>query len=39
MEVVDDMKLGKIIKQAGFRSGAGIAQDFVVSGGTRASAI
>jgi hypothetical protein len=30
MEVVDDMKLGKIIKQAGFRSGAGIAQDFVV---------
>ncbi len=30
MEVVDDMKLGKIVKQAGFRSGAGIAQDFVV---------
>src|SRR5256885_17102760 len=30
MEVVDDMKLGKIIKQSGFRSGAGIAQDFVV---------
>jgi glycosyltransferase involved in cell wall biosynthesis len=30
MEVVDDMKLGKIIKQAGFRSGAGVAQDFVV---------
>ncbi len=29
MEVVDDMKLGKIVKQAGFRSGAGIAQDFV----------
>jgi glycosyltransferase involved in cell wall biosynthesis len=25
MEVVDDMKLGKIIKQAGFRSGVGIA--------------
>jgi glycosyltransferase involved in cell wall biosynthesis len=30
MEVVDDMKLGKIVKQAGFRSGVGIAQDFVV---------
>jgi len=30
MEVVDDMKLGKIVKQAGFCSGAGIAQDFVV---------
>jgi glycosyltransferase involved in cell wall biosynthesis len=30
MEVVDDMKLGKIVKQAGFRSGAGIAQDFVL---------
>src|SRR5438876_613614 len=30
MEVVDDMKLGKIVKQSGFRSGAGIAQDFVV---------
>src|SRR6266851_922924 len=29
MEVVDDMKLGKIVKQAGFRSGEGIAQDFV----------
>ncbi len=29
MEVVDDMKLGKIVKQAGFRSGAGIAQDFL----------
>lgn len=29
MEVVDDMKLGKILKQAGFRSGVGIAQDFV----------
>jgi glycosyltransferase involved in cell wall biosynthesis len=29
MEVVDDMKLGKIVKQAGFRSGAGIAQEFV----------
>lgn len=30
MEVIDDMKLGKIVKQAGFRSGAGLAQDFVV---------
>lgn len=30
MEVVDDMKLGKIVKQAGFRSGVGIAQDFIV---------
>jgi len=30
MEVVDDMKLGKIVKQSGFRSGAGIAQDFVL---------
>ena len=30
MEVVDDMKLGKIVKQGGFRSGAGIAPDFVV---------
>jgi glycosyltransferase involved in cell wall biosynthesis len=29
MEVVDDMKLGKILKQAGYRSGAGIAQEFV----------
>jgi glycosyltransferase involved in cell wall biosynthesis len=29
MEVVDDMKLGKIVKQAGYRSGAGIAQEFV----------
>jgi glycosyltransferase involved in cell wall biosynthesis len=29
MEVVDDMKLGKLIKQAGFRSGVGVAQDFV----------
>ncbi len=29
MEVVDDMKLGKIVKQAGYRSGAGVAQDFV----------
>ena len=30
MEVVDDMKLGKIVKQAGFRSCAGVAQDAVV---------
>jgi glycosyltransferase involved in cell wall biosynthesis len=30
MEVIDDMKLGKIIKQSGFRSGVGIAQDSVV---------
>ena len=30
MEVVDDMKLGKIVKQAGFRSMAAVAQDFVV---------
>src|SRR6266567_5153857 len=29
MEVVDDMKLGKIVKQMGFHSGVGIAQDFV----------
>lgn len=29
MEVIDDMKLGKIVKQSGFRSGAGIAQDSV----------
>ena len=29
MEVIDDMKLGKIVKQAGFRSGVGVAQDFV----------
>jgi glycosyltransferase involved in cell wall biosynthesis len=30
MEVVDDMKLGKIVKQAGFRSGVAVAQDSVV---------
>ncbi len=30
MEVIDDMKLGKIVKQAGFRSGVGVAQEFVV---------
>ncbi len=29
MEVVDDMKLGKIVKQAGFRSGCAVAQDSV----------
>jgi len=29
MEVVDDMKLGKIVKQAGFRSGCAVAEDFV----------
>jgi glycosyltransferase involved in cell wall biosynthesis len=29
MEVVDDMKLGKIVKEAGYRSGAGIAQEYV----------
>jgi len=30
MEVIDDMKLGKLIKRSGFRSGVGIAQDAVV---------
>ena len=30
MEVVDDMRLGKIVKQAGFRCGVGVAQDFVM---------
>jgi len=30
MEVVDDMKLGKIVKRAGFRSCAGLAGDAVV---------
>ena len=29
MEVVDDMKLGKIVKQAGFRSGCAVAQHLV----------
>jgi glycosyltransferase involved in cell wall biosynthesis len=29
MEVVDDMKLGKLVKEAGFRSGCGVAQDLV----------
>ena len=30
MEVLDDMKLGKIVKLAGFRSGVGVAQDHLV---------
>ena len=30
MEVVDDMKLGKIVKQAGFKSCVGLAEDAVV---------
>ena len=30
MEVIDDMKLGKLIKRSGFRSGVGISQDSVV---------
>ena len=29
MEVIEDMKLGKLIKQAGFRSGVAVAQDMV----------
>lgn len=29
MEVVEDMKLGKIVKQSGFRSDCAVAQDFV----------
>ena len=29
MEVVDDMKLGKIVKRAGFLSGCAVAEDFV----------
>jgi len=29
MEVIDDMKLGKLLKQGGFRSGVGVAQDAV----------
>jgi glycosyltransferase involved in cell wall biosynthesis len=29
MEVIDDMKLGKLVKLAGFRSGVGVAQNFV----------
>ncbi len=29
MEVVDDMKLGKMVKRAGFRSAVGIADEFV----------
>lgn len=30
LEIVDDMKLGKIVKQGGFRSCVGVAQDAVV---------
>lgn len=30
MEVVDDMKLGKLVKLGGFRSGVAVATDFVV---------
>jgi glycosyltransferase involved in cell wall biosynthesis len=30
MEVIDDMKLGKILKEAGFRSGVGMAGDAVM---------
>jgi len=29
MEVVDDLKLGKILKRSGFRSGVGLAGDYV----------
>jgi hypothetical protein len=29
MEVVDDMKLGKLVKRSGFRSCVGVARDFV----------
>jgi len=29
MEVIDDMKLGKLVKQSGFRSGVAVAQDAV----------
>src|ERR1700741_3011434 len=29
MEVIDDMKLGKIVKMAGFRSGVAVAQNYV----------
>jgi glycosyltransferase involved in cell wall biosynthesis len=29
MEVVDDMKLAKLVKQGGFRSGVGLGQEFV----------
>jgi glycosyltransferase involved in cell wall biosynthesis len=29
MEVVDDMKLGKLVKQGGFRSGVAVAEEFV----------
>jgi glycosyltransferase involved in cell wall biosynthesis len=30
MEVIDDMKLGKVLKKSGFRSGVGIAREHVV---------
>lgn len=30
MEVIDDMKLGKLVKRSGFRSGAGVAEESVV---------
>jgi glycosyltransferase involved in cell wall biosynthesis len=30
LEVVDDMKLGKILKLSGFRSGAAVAQDYLL---------
>ena len=30
MEVVDDMKLAKIVKQAGFRCGVGVARDLII---------
>jgi glycosyltransferase involved in cell wall biosynthesis len=30
MEVIDDMKLGKIVRQAGFRSGVGVSADAVM---------
>jgi glycosyltransferase involved in cell wall biosynthesis len=30
MEVLDDMKLAKIVKQSGFRSGVGVARGFVI---------
>ena len=29
MEVIDDMKLGRLVKEGGFRSGVGVAQDAV----------
>ncbi len=30
LEVIDDMKLGKLVKRSGFRSGVGIAEDTVI---------